>query len=409
VQDSFEYWLGPENLPNDSFLRRHVRQRRDRFVPLRVFVMFRRLRIWMQDLAALAEVLRTSAQLEVWGEGRQAWVRHKVDHSRRPQESLEQVERQTACLELLASRRYVEAVQMLRPEYYARYAGPVARGSPAAENFEAVEQQRSIAFLSGIEWVLHYYVRGCRSWSWFYPAHYPPLCAGLASAQGPLTPPPLDAPVAPELQLLAVLPPQSSPLLPAVLRPLLEDAGSPIADFYPRQFELDLKEGDKEWQATVLLPFVEEVRWLRSALFALMKESDLSTPCPARAFLAEVGGTRSWHFSAAESLPESRASRDDAGVPLQFVEAEAAILLLATETARKGGKAQGKGKDKGKDKGNGKREQTGAVVPADVGHAKDVIVPESDPLEVPAKRSIAAPASALAARVCCPDSQCAVV
>ena len=28
----------------------------DRFVPLRVFVMFRRLRVWMQDLAQLAQV-----------------------------------------------------------------------------------------------------------------------------------------------------------------------------------------------------------------------------------------------------------------------------------------------------------------------------------------------------------------
>ncbi|CAE7569800.1 RAT1 [Symbiodinium natans] len=117
VRESFEYWLGPENLPNDSFLRRHVRQRRDRFVPLRVFVMFRRLRVWMQDQAQLAKVLRSSELLEVWGEGRQAWVRHKV-----------------------------EAVQMLRPasglqfcpnlpkEYYARYAGPVACGSPAADS-----------------------------------------------------------------------------------------------------------------------------------------------------------------------------------------------------------------------------------------------------------------------------------
>ena len=28
----------------------------DRYVPLRVFVMFRRLRVWMQDLAQLAQV-----------------------------------------------------------------------------------------------------------------------------------------------------------------------------------------------------------------------------------------------------------------------------------------------------------------------------------------------------------------
>ncbi|CAE7793557.1 XRN2, partial [Symbiodinium sp. CCMP2456] len=352
VRESFEYWLGPENLPNDAFLRRHVRQRRDRFVPLRVFVMFRRLRVWMQDLRQLAQVLASSELLEIWGEGRQAWVRHKVDHSRRPDESEDQVERQTACLELLAARRCVDAVLMLRPEYYARYGGPVASGSPVADDIAAVEHHRSVAFLTGIEWVLHYYVRGCRSWSWFYPAHYPPLCAGLASVQGPLPAPPLDAPVAPELQLLAVLPPQSSPLLPQRLRPLLEDRQSPIADFYPLHFETDLKEGDKEWQAIVLLPFVDEER-LRKALFSVLQETDLSKSKPAQAVVVEESGLRSWNFAASESLPQSRACRDAEGVPLQFAEAAAAVLLLATETARKGGKGAQQGKGKGKRGQNG--------------------------------------------------------
>eukprot|EP00438_Fugacium_kawagutii_P012260 Skav216876 [mRNA] locus=scaffold1042:407105:412632:+ [translate_table: standard] len=106
VRESFEYWLGPDNLPKDAFLRRH-----DRFVPLRVFVMFRRL-----------QVLKGSELLEVQGEGREAMVRRKEDCSRRPDESEDQV----------------EAVQKLLPEYNARYGGPVAAGSPAAEDAEAV-------------------------------------------------------------------------------------------------------------------------------------------------------------------------------------------------------------------------------------------------------------------------------
>ena len=82
----------------------------------------------------------------------------------------------------------------------------------------------------------------------------------------------------PELQLLAVLPAQSAPLLPPAMRPLVEEKGFPgclvgwivpvyfglpknqwyswplqessssIADFYPREFQLDLKPGDKDWQ-----------------------------------------------------------------------------------------------------------------------------------------------------------------
>ncbi|CAJ1336159.1 unnamed protein product [Effrenium voratum] len=222
VRESFEFWLGPENLPKDTYLRRHVRQRRDRFVPLRVFAMFRRLRAWVQNLEQLAEVLRGSTELELSGEGRAAMVRRREDFSRRPEETEDQVERQLRCLELLAEGRSVEAVQMLQVEYTRRSSGPVAANSPDPEDAAAVQQHRSVAFLTGIEWVLRYYVQGCSSWSWFFPAHYPPLCASLANVTGPIVKPPLDEPVAPELQLLAVLPPQSAPLLPEKLRPLLE-------------------------------------------------------------------------------------------------------------------------------------------------------------------------------------------
>eukprot|EP00913_Durusdinium_trenchii_P030671 g28725.t1 len=139
LRESFEYWLGPENLPNDAFLRRHVRKPKDRFVPLRVFAAFRRLKIWMQDLTQLADVLRSSEILEVMGEGREAMVRAKEDHSRKPEESKEQVQRQNDCLELLEAGRSVEAVQKLLPEYNARYSGPVATGSPPAEDAAAVQ------------------------------------------------------------------------------------------------------------------------------------------------------------------------------------------------------------------------------------------------------------------------------
>ena len=55
----------------------------------------------------LVQVLASSELLEIWGEGRQAWVRHKVDHSRRPDESEDQVrrERKMVPFESLCLRR----------------------------------------------------------------------------------------------------------------------------------------------------------------------------------------------------------------------------------------------------------------------------------------------------------------
>lgn len=62
------------------------------------------------------------------------------------------------------------------------------------------------------------------------------------------------------LQLLMVLPPSSQKLLPDVLKPLMLDPNSPIADFYPSNFSVDGEGKRAEWEAIVLLPFVEMKR-----------------------------------------------------------------------------------------------------------------------------------------------------
>jgi len=227
VLETFEYWLSAENLQNDNFLRRHVRSSKDRFVPIRVFTTFNRLRVWLQDIGRIARILKTSTQLEVQGEGEAAKVRAVEDHSVRPDETPEQVVRQQEAMQHLTSGDCEGAVLALRSDYYGRYADSPMDGAPVADNLNSIEERWSRAFLAGIEWVLRYYLHGCSSWSWFYPAHYPPLCASLKRhAAEPLVPPPLDAPFPPELQLLAVLPPQSAGLLPEPLRGLLLDLAS---------------------------------------------------------------------------------------------------------------------------------------------------------------------------------------
>lgn len=363
VLETFHYWLGPSNLPNDAFVRRNIRAREDRFVPIKVFAKFKRLKTWVQDLGWIAQILRASPELEVTGEGEEAMVRGKADHSARPDETAEQVERQQRAVSSVVSGDCAEAVLALKRDFYARRAGPSVAGAPLLEDVEAMEKQRSLAFLQGIEWVVQYYNRGCPCWSWFYPAHYPPLCASIWCHLQPLPPLAPDAPFLPMLQLLAVLPPQSAALLPSALQRLLK-AGSPLEDFYPEAFELDMMDGERDWQAIVLLPFVDETR-LRSAVAELgyLDDADATPaeafragrlPLPPAAFALRpsVGSwlssrttqaaLRSWDFRASDELPEGR--------PLVRTLHEAPPIAPRDG---KGGRGKGKGKGKGK-KGGGR-------------------------------------------------------
>ncbi len=39
----------------------------------------------------------------------------------------------------------------------------------------------------------------------------------------------------------------------------MSDANSPIIDFYPEKFDTDLNGKKQEWEAVVLIPFINEV------------------------------------------------------------------------------------------------------------------------------------------------------
>ena len=70
----------------------------------------------------------------------------------------------------------------------------------------------------------------------------------------------LGEPFPPFVQLLAVLPPKSRTLVPDGLRDLMVDPSSPIIDFYPDNFETDLNGKKNDWEAVVLIPFIDQTR-----------------------------------------------------------------------------------------------------------------------------------------------------
>jgi 5'-3' exoribonuclease 1 len=64
--------------------------------------------------------------------------------------------------------------------------------------------------------------------------------------------------------LLGVLPPTSRSLLPTALQSLMVDPASPLLAFYPEDFQLDQNEKKQDWEAIVLLPFIDEQLLLNS-------------------------------------------------------------------------------------------------------------------------------------------------
>lgn len=147
--------------------------------------------------------------------------------------------------------------------------------SPAREERGATLKNRRAQvrdYLEGLHWVLNYYHNGCPSWDWYYPHLYAPLATDMVNLDEfyddtddddgndngfksfPFDP---TEPFPNLAQLLSVLPPQSASLLPPPLAELMIHPSSPLAKFYPRDFESDPNGRRQPWEAVVKIPFIE--------------------------------------------------------------------------------------------------------------------------------------------------------
>ncbi|XP_032580965.1 5'-3' exoribonuclease 1 [Drosophila sechellia] len=131
-------------------------------------------------------------------------------------------------------------------------------------------------YVNALQWVLDYYYRGVQSWDWYYPFHYSPFISDLKNIEQVEIAFHLGTPFLPFQQLLAVLPAASAKLLPVAYHDLMLLPSSPLADFYPLEFESDLNGKKHDWEAVVLIPFIDERRLLNAML-----------PCEAQLSLEE--------------------------------------------------------------------------------------------------------------------------
>jgi 5'-3' exoribonuclease 2 len=134
-------------------------------------------------------------------------------------------------------------------------------------------------YLRGVMWVTKYYFEACPSWEWQYSYTHAPFVSDISAYLNKNRYNINDiefeksVPLKPFTQLLSVLPPSCSNLLPDTYKKLVNSEESNILDLYPTTVNLDMINIDKFFECVPLIPCVD-IKRVKSSIKGLKLNKD---------------------------------------------------------------------------------------------------------------------------------------
>jgi 5'-3' exonuclease len=156
---------------------------------------------------------------------------------------------------------FKEDFEIWRNKYYTYYTHV---NTSNEEDYMKIKYNMTYNYLESLVFNLKYYFKGCPSWNYHYKFRVPPLFTDIYYMLehnlinvNQITFE-LGKPYTPFQQLMIILPPQMSNLIPTVLRPIMNDDKLLCTQFYPTDFRLDVTTTLKSIYSEAILPEIDE-------------------------------------------------------------------------------------------------------------------------------------------------------